>query len=45
MYDDLKKIIQESKYEIFGLRRDDLEYKIGDTFMQILHVLNSCIRI
>lgn len=32
MYDDLKKIIQESKYEIFGLRRDDLEYKIGDTF-------------
>lgn len=31
MYDEIRKIIQKSKYEIFGIRRDNTEYKIGDT--------------
>ena len=30
MYKELNKGIQEFGYEIFGLRKDDLEYKIGD---------------
>lgn len=30
MHDEIRKIIQESKYEIFGIRRDNTEYKIGD---------------
>ena len=31
MYDEIRKIIQKSKYEIFGIRRDNTEYKFGDT--------------
>lgn len=31
MYDEIRKIIQKSKYEIFGIRRDNTEYKIEDT--------------
>ena len=30
MYKELNEGIQKSGYEIFGLRKDDLEYKIGD---------------
>lgn len=44
MYKELNEGIQEFGYEIFGLRKDDLEYKIGDILpnkilnIQILHV-------